>query len=102
MQRENGRITTINKEMGITHHDFYAELPALLGNSPYQQYNATISFEIDDKPVEITLGPEQVRELGPSVRLPVTFVTLRFFDFSEEEIRDFIERFNLRFMKGGG
>jgi len=102
VKRENRRVTTIGKEMGITHHDFYAELPTLLENIPYQQSDATISFTIDGKQVEVMLGPEQIRELGSSVRLPVTLVTLRFFDFSEEEIRDFIRHFNLRFMKGGG
>ncbi len=93
---------TINKEMGITHKDFYAELPTLLGGIPYQRHEDSISFELRGKRVEISLGLEDIRQIGPSVTLPVTIVTLRFFAFSEEEMSDFIRHFNLKFMKGGG
>ena len=93
---------TIKKEMGITHKDFYDELPNLLGGIPCHLHEDTISFELRGKRVEINLGLEEVRKIGPSVTLPVTIVTLRFFAFSEEETSDFIRHFNLKFMKGGG
>jgi hypothetical protein len=102
MKTERGQPTDVKKEMGITHKDFYAEIPTLLDNTPYQQTEDTISFQLNGKNMEIVLGPEEVREIGRSVRLPVTFVTLRFYDFSEEEMGDFVRHFNLRFMKGGG
>ncbi|TNF48263.1 MAG: hypothetical protein EP304_06250 [Deltaproteobacteria bacterium] len=102
MNTERNQVTTIEKEMGITHKDFYAELPKLLNNSPYQQSGDTISFRHKGKDIEISLGPEGVRKVGPSVRLPVTGITLRLFGFSEKEIRGFIDHFNLKFMKGGG
>ena len=102
MDTVKDKITTIEKEMGITHKDFYAELPNLLGNSPYQKTGDIIHFQYIGKEVEISLGPEGVRKVGPSVRLPVTFITLRLFDFSEKEIRGVIDHFNLKFMKGGG
>ena len=100
MNRDQPR--TIKKEMGITHKDFHAELPNLLGGIPYQRHEDTISFELRGKRIEINLGLEDVRKIGPSVTLPVTIVTLRFFAFSEEETSDFIRHFNLKFMKGGG
>jgi len=102
MATERAQPTVVKKEMGITHKDFYAELPALLDTIPYQQTKDTISFQLNGKNMEIVLGPEEVREIGRSVRLPVTFVTLFFYDFSEEEMGDFVRHFNLRFMKGGG
>jgi len=95
-------VTTVEKEMGITHRDFYKELPNLLNGIPYLQDDDTIKFQINNKTIKITLGPERVRELGLSIRLPITPVTLRFFEFSEEEMIDFIKHFNLKFMKGGG
>ena len=100
MHRE--QITTIKKEMGLTHKDFHAELPNLLNGIPYDLSEDTVKFQVKGKGVEISLGPEGVREIGPSVRLPVTPVTLSFFDFSEEEIDAFVKHFNLKFMKGGG
>ena len=102
MQTGQGQLTVVKKEMGITHKDFYAELPTLLDKIPYQQTDDTISCQLNGKKMEIVLGPEKVREIGRSVRLPMTLVMLRFHDFSEEEMGDFVRHFNLRFMKGGG
>jgi hypothetical protein len=102
MDKDLGPVTTVEKEMGITHRDFYKELPNLLDGIPYRQDDDTIKFQINNRTIEITLGPERVRELGLSIRLPVTPVALRFFEFPEEEISEFIKHFNLKFMKGGG
>ena len=102
MEADKGQLTIIEKEMGITHKDFYGDLPNLLQGIPHQQIENTIKFQINNKDIEIILGPEKVREIGPSVRLPVTFVTIRFFDCSEEAIKSFIKHFNLKFMRGGG
>ena len=56
MESERDQLTTIKKEMGITHKDFYAELPTLLDNIPYQQIEDTIKFQLNGKHVEIILG----------------------------------------------
>lgn len=95
-------LKTVKKEMGMTHKDFYAELPNLLNGSPYTRSGHTIKFQFKGKNIEILLGPEGIRELGTSIRLPVSPVTLKFFSFTEEEVNDFIEHFNLKFMRGGG
>jgi hypothetical protein len=102
MTTDKEQLTIVKKEMGITHKDFYGELPALLNDLPYHHNKDIITFQLNHKNVEIALGPEGVREITRSMRLPVTVVTIRFHDFSEEEIDDFIKRFNLKFMKGGG
>ena len=102
MQTDKERHTVIEKEMGITHKDFYAELPTLFEDTPYRHQEDVISVQLHGKEMEIILGPEQVREVGPMVRLPFTIVTMRFNDFSKQEISDFVRHFNLRFMKGGG
>ena len=102
MKTEREQLTTVEKEMGITHKDFYSELPNLLNDIPYYQNEEIIKFQLNGKNIEIILGPEKVRELGKSLRLPVTFVALRFFGFSKEEINSFIRHFDLKFMKGGG
>ena len=102
MGEGRGQPTIVKKEMGITHADFFAELPALLDDTPYRQSADTIRFQRHGKWIEIALGPEGVRQVGHSVRLPVTPVEIRFFDFAGEEMADFVRHFNLRFMKGGG
>jgi hypothetical protein len=102
MKTDKEQPTIVQKEMGITHRDFYGEIPNLLSDIPYHHIENTIKFQLNRKNVEIILGPEGFRELSRSIRLPVTSVTLRFFDFSEEEVGGFIKHFNLKFMKGGG
>ena len=102
MDAEKKQLTTVNKEMGITHKDFFTVLPNLLEGIPYQQTDENVTFQLGGKIIEIVLGPEGFRELGRSLRLPVTHVTIHFFDFSEEEVDDFIKRFNLKYFRGGG
>lgn len=102
MVAANGQPTIIRKEMGLTHKDFYEELPNLLKGIPYQHSENTIKFQINSKNIEITLGPEKTRHLGQSISLPVTNVTLSFSNFSKTEVNQFIKHFNLKFMKGGG
>jgi hypothetical protein len=92
----------VRKEMGITHKEFYDELPHLLSGIPYHQDENSIKFQLKGKNIEIMLGPEGSRQLGRSVRLPVTSVKICFSGCSEEQIAAFIKHFNLRFMKGGG
>ncbi len=102
MKRDKEQLTIVKKEMGITHRAFYGELPNLLNGRPYQKSKDTINFQLNQKNIEISLGPEGSRELSRSMRLPVTVVTIRFIAFSAEEVSDFIHYFNLKFMKGGG
>lgn len=102
MKAEKAQPFIVRKEMGITHSEFYQRLPELLLNIPYHRTQDTIKFQLHGKTIEISLEPEQVRELGLSIRLPVTVVALRFYDFSEDETSSFITHFNLKFMKGGG
>ena len=102
MGTDKEQITIVKKEMGITHKNFYSEIPNLLEGIPYHHNEYTIQFQIDNKNVEITLGPEGLRKLGQSVKLPVTPVTICFFSFSKDQISAFIKHFNLKFMKGGG
>ena len=94
--------TIVKKEMGITHKEFYGEIPALLEGIPYDQGKDTIKFQLDHKNVEITIGPQGARHLGQSVTMPITPVTLCFFDFTNDEVSRFIKHFNLKYMKGGG
>ena len=94
--------TIVKKEMGLTLKDFYGEVPALLEGIPYDQGKDTIKFQFNHKNIEIILGPEGSRKLSRSMTMPVTPVTLCFFDCSAEEINTFIKHFNLKYMKGGG
>lgn len=94
--------TTISKTMGITHKEFHEGISALLDGIPYSRDDNTIQFQWQGKAIRISLGAEGVRQLGQSVCLPMTSVTLHFSAWTDKEIHDFINYFNLKFMKGGG
>lgn len=102
MVTDKEQTKVVEKELGITHKEFYDLLPHLLSGIPYRQNENCITFQRDGKNIEIALGPEGSRQLGRSMRLPVTLVKIRFSDCSEEQIATFIKYFNLKFMKGGG
>ena len=102
MATDKEQATIVKKEMGITHKEFYDELPRLLSGIPYLQGEDSIKFQLNGKNIEITLGPEESRLLGRSMCLPTTLVKIRFSGCPEEQIAAFIKHFNLRFMKGGG
>lgn len=93
---------TIHKEMGVTHHDFFARLPELLPDVPYQQDPDGVRFAYHDGEVRITLGPQGQRAIGRSLQLPYTPVTLEFWACSADQVADFVRRFRILFMKGGG
>ena len=102
ISEDRARHTSITKEMGFTHDDFYAKIPELLEGTPFRQGKDHISFDLDDGRVEIHLGTEQTRPLGPSIQMPYTIVRLDFFDCFETRIDKFLHHFKLTFMRGGG
>lgn len=99
---DTDKVTLVRKEMGITHQEFYTGLPNLLAGAPCRRSGNSIHFLFEGRPVEITLAPQGVRELGRSVRMPVTPLTMRLYDFPRDAVERFVKLFNLRFMKGGG
>ena len=102
MPDDKEQRTVITKEMGISHKEFYDELPRFLRGIPYRQVNGSIRFQLDGKDIEIRLGPEGGRQLGPSMQLPVTPVEISFSGFTEKQIEAFLKHFTLMFLKGGG
>ena len=95
-------IVEIKKEMGFTHHEFFKKLPKVLGETPYDYSDDTVSFEHNGKTIQIELGAEQVRELSKTTRLPFTRIVIRFFGHQAAEVEQFVRHFNLRYIKGGG
>lgn len=92
----------VEKEMGLTRKELSDGLVDLFDGAAQVLQDGGVKFEYDGKRVEIQLGTERSRQLGPSVNLPITPARLLFYGFTDEERDDFIRRFNLQFMKGGG
>ena len=76
MEPEREQPTDVKKEMGITHKDFYAELPALLDRIPYQQTEDTIRFQLNGKNMEIIIINESFFNISSTPWISVMNCTI--------------------------
>ena len=91
----------IEKEMGITHSDFFRTIPRALGSEDYQQSGTGVVLESGGRRLEIVIGAEGERRIALMV-IPRTQVTLTFMGYEDDDIRAAIKRFDMMFKKGGG
>jgi len=93
--------TTVSRDMGMTHGDFFRTFPAVAGNQPWQSGDNQVKLELDEGWVTIRLGPVGVRKIG-LLTLPVTRLEFEFTNQTQEQIAIFMARFDLSFRRGGG
>ncbi|MEA3291443.1 MAG: hypothetical protein U9Q71_03940 [Pseudomonadota bacterium] len=92
----------LSKQMGYSHAEFRRTLPAAV--SPFRIREKGDDFELSDSAghaVRIELGPEGMRQIA-SLQIPTTAVDFHFQNFSSEERKHFMDRFNRYFQRGGG
>ena len=91
----------VDKEMALTHADFFRTLPKALGTGDYKKIGAKVTRIDGDKRLEITLGPERTRQIA-RLSVPVTDVRLEFSGYTEAEAEAALKLFDKMFQKGGG
>jgi hypothetical protein len=87
--------------MGIDHAELFRRLPAAIGFRDYRVVKDKILIEENHRSVHIRYSDEKFRCLG-AMRLPITRLEFRFAGYGEDEIDDFLLRFDLYFRRGGG
>ena len=87
--------------MGLTHEEFFRELPAALAHREFVAETGRVSVDLDRGSLVMTLGGEQVRQIA-ALRLPYTVVEFAFEGVEEAEREAFMRRFDLGFRRGGG
>lgn len=92
---------TIRREMTITQKEFLRLLPGAVHEMTYEISGNYIHIADDPGSILIKLEQETSRMIA-SLRLPVTHLTLEFQNHNDEEIRRFLQRFDLAYQKGGG
>ena len=93
---------TIEREMGLTHREFFRSLPHAVRDLNWRQEGAgAVVEEGDGRRLEIRLGPEGERRIA-LLAIPCTRVTLSFHGYGEDQRRDFMIRFERAFQRGGG
>lgn len=91
----------VEKEMGISYGDFFRIIGNALGADDFQSWPSGVRLVQGDKQLEIELGPEGQRKIALMV-IPRTMVTMTFTNYSEDEIKSAVKRFDMMFKKGGG
>jgi hypothetical protein len=91
----------IEKEMGITHAEFFRNIPRVIGTDDYSKTADRVSVQSGDKGLEISIAEEGERRIALFV-LPVTRVTLTFKGYAKAEVTSTIEAFDRAFQRGGG
>lgn len=95
------KTKVVEKEMAVTHGDFFRTLPRALGTSAYRKTGAKVTHTDGKKRLEITLGPERTRRIA-QLSVPVTDVTLEFSGYTDAEADAALKLFDRMFQKGGG
>ena len=90
-----------DKEMALTHADFFRIIPRALGTKDFEQSETGIVLEDGERRLQITLGPERIRKIA-LMEIPACHVRLEFSAYSEPEREAALDLFDRIFQKGGG
>lgn len=93
--------TVIDKEMGLTHQDFYRDIERVLGVDGYQRTENGVIADDGIKQLRIVLSEQTHRKIALIV-LPVTHVNFTFEHYSKDDIKAFIDLYDRVFRRGGG
>ena len=91
----------INKEMGLTHAEFFRTIQSAIGDKDLELNHKGVVLNKKDTKLKICLGPERERKIGLLV-FPVTDVNFMFYGYEPSQVKSEIKRFALRFKRGGG
>ncbi|MCH9048546.1 MAG: hypothetical protein IH836_06345 [Proteobacteria bacterium] len=89
------------REMTITHRDFFRILPKVLKSYLYQQHENVISVTLDEGEIVIILAEERLREIA-SLSLPITNVTFQIKNVAKKSKKGFFKQFDRTYQCGVG
>ncbi len=92
---------TVEKEMALTHADFFRVIARALGSDDFEKKPDGVVLQDGDKRLNITLGPERVRKIA-LMEIPACDVTLVCSGYGEQERTAALDLFDRMFQKGGG
>ncbi len=92
---------SFEREMTITHSDFFRILPKALKFYPYKVKDKLITITLDGGEISIILSEQRHRQIA-SLSLPVTGVTFQLKNVAESTKMNFFEQFDRAYHRGGG
>ena len=97
----SSREKTIQREMAITHKEFFRLLPAAIKKLNYEITGNIIDIIDGTKTISIELENETRRKIA-SLSLPMTKLSIRFRGYSDQDTDAFLREFERAYQKGGG
>ena len=94
-------VDTFEREMTISHREFFRILPKALKSYQYEQVDNVVTVILDKGEITIILSEERSRQIA-SLSLPVTDVTFRLKNVAESTKMFFFEQFDRAYHRGGG
>ena len=91
----------VQREMTITHADFFRLLPKALSSYRFKISDQSIQVTMKTGVVNIQLDQEIIRKIG-ALELPITHMTFYFENTTKKATRNFFEKFDMAYLKGGG
>lgn len=98
---EDEEPVVIEKEMALTHADFFRIIPRALDTEDFDQTDSGVVLTGADKRLEISIGPERTRQIA-LMKIPACDVRLEFSGYSEAARAAALVLFDRMFQKGGG
>ena len=92
---------TFEREMTISHSEFFRILPKALGTNRFQLADNVITVSLAEGEICVTLSKERVRKIAGLV-LPVTDVVFQIKNVAEKTKNEFFKQFNRVSQSGGG
>ena len=101
MKLENTQSEIIQREMTITHEDFFRLLPKALADYQFKISGQSVRVKMQSGSVNIQLMPESTRKIG-NLELPVTHISFHFENIAQDQMQKFFDTFDRSYQKGGG
>ncbi|MHA1598556.1 MAG: hypothetical protein ACTSV1_07520 [Alphaproteobacteria bacterium] len=89
------------KEMGISHDEFFRNIARALPGIDFQRTNNGVSVEDSGRRLDIVLDDEGERRIA-LMRVPITRVRLTFRGYGDADIARILESYDRAFQRGGG
>lgn len=89
-------------EMGYSRDELLREIQNAVAPYPVtMQEDGVAAMQLDGRSAMLMISNDRSRTLG-SLVLPVIDVTIHFENFTEQQYREFVDRFRIRLQRGGG
>ena len=89
---------TVEKQMSITHKEFFRILPGALAGSDYRVEGDRVVVKSENRRLEITVSGESQRRMG-LLTFPVTSVRLDFIGYGKDDTASALALFDRAFQR---